>query len=504
MLFCIFGRLAYRWGVEIIHTDRHRHASKDELKSFLEGIHDSASDQGQEYLVSIVLQTDYLDPLGVLSAIYEADEPFMFVEQPMREFAVAGAEGLALASFKGEERFQQARDFARDLSARTIVIGDTEDPLARPVFFCAFTFDAESAAEPGEAFAAATVFVPQWQVMQTDGRFFACANVLVGAETDTDAVTNRIWAAHDRFESFDYSTLGPGEVEKAPASILRRRELCPDPSFEDRVKTGLRQIEEGLYEKIVLARALDLEIGEVLNPLDVANRLRDVHPRCSIYAFQNQHGRSFVGASPERLVSGQDGRLEVDAVAGSRRRGPSAREDAAFSGELLESEKDLREHQHVVDAIVRRLDPVARDLSYSDTPSLMRLSNVQHLCTSIRAQVRENTHILDVAGALHPTPAVGGSPRDQAVPRIRDLEGFDRGLFAGVLGWFSGETTGELIVGLRCAELSPQKTLRVYAGAGIVRGSVPLHEREETEVKMRALLESLPVTKDNHEGRSGS
>lgn len=157
---------------------------------------------------------------------------------------------------------------------------------------------------------------------------------------------------------------------------------------------------------------------------------------------------------------------------------------------LLRSEKDRREQKLVLDSICRRLAPLGLTLEFSQEPTLRKLANVQHLQTSVRATLPEKVRLLDVIARLFPTPAVGGSPREAAVPRIRPLEGFSRGLYAGALGWINARGGGEFFVGLRAA-LVDGATATLFAGAGIVAGSSPEQELAETELKFRAIEEAL-------------
>jgi menaquinone-specific isochorismate synthase len=258
------------------------------------------------------------------------------------------------------------------------------------------------------------------------------------------------------------------------------------------VAQALQRIAQGEFEKIVLARAQDISASQPLHPLEMLNGLRQRFPDCYAFSFTAGGGRSFIGASPERLVRVSKAMLETEALAGSIRRGASASEDAALANVLSGSEKDRREHQQVLDDIVARLTPLGLELKFSPTPHIRRLANVQHLHTPVHATLPENVRLLDVLAALHPTPAVGGSPRDAAVARIRELEGFPRGLYAGALGWMNARGGGEFFVGLRSA-LVDGATARVYAGAGIVAGSTPEKEFAETELKFKAILDALLV-----------
>ena len=256
------------------------------------------------------------------------------------------------------------------------------------------------------------------------------------------------------------------------------------------VKRGLERIEAGEFQKIVLARAIDLTANRALHPLEVLNGLRERFPDCYAFSAATGAGPSFIGASPERLVRVSQGVVETEALAGSARRGAGASEDAALAAGLLRSEKDLREHRHVIASITRRLEPLGVQLEHAPAPALRKLANVQHLHTPMRGKLPEGVRLLDLVSVLHPTPAVGGTPREAAVAAIRGLEGFPRGLYAGALGWINARGGGEFFVGLRSALVEGERA-RVYAGAGIVAGSEPEREFAETELKFQALLAAL-------------
>jgi menaquinone-specific isochorismate synthase len=273
-------------------------------------------------------------------------------------------------------------------------------------------------------------------------------------------------------------------------AIAGEREVGGDGCFAANVARGVAAIRDGRYRKIVLARARDLSATTRFHPLRALNELRQRFPDCYAFSASNGAGASFIGASPERLVSVAGGRLRTEALAGSAPRGRTAPEDAAFAQQLLQSEKDRREHGLVLESILRRLTQVGVATPAVGRPRVRQFSNVQHVSTAVEATLPAGTDLFSVVAALHPTPAVGGTPREPAVAHLRELEPFDRGLYAGALGWVNHSGDGEFFVGIRSA-LMQGETARVYAGAGIVEGSEPGQEFAETELKMRALREAL-------------
>ncbi len=458
-------------------------ANPGALRAFLEQCRAAASRGGRPKLVSISLAVDALDPLAVLESIFEPDEPHFYAERPDIGSAIAGAETAVAFETSGPGRFEAVQRWIDETLAHAISVGDVGAPFGGPHFFASFAFNDE--VETGERFPAARVFVPRWQVARAGAVTTAVANFLVTPEADLDALTERVWRAHGKFGAFRYRE--PTPVETAGPT---RFETTEAGDYRAAVARAVARIGAGEFNKIVLARAQDFAADQPLHPLRVLNGLRQRFPDCYAFSLANGRGQSFIGASPERLVRVSKGVLETEALAGSIRRGAGASDDAALAATLLRSEKDRREHQHVLAAITARLGQLGLAPEFAPEPGLRRLANVQHLHTPIRAELPETVRLLAVLAALHPTPAVGGAPLAAAVAAIRELEGFPRGLYAGALGWTNTRGGGEFFVGLRSA-LVDGPTARVYAGAGIVAGSTPEKEFAETELKFKAMLEAL-------------
>ncbi len=436
--------------------------------------------------MSISLAVDALDPLAVLESIFESGEPHFYAERPGIESAVAGAEVAVAGEARGPDRFAAVQRFIDDTLAHTIAVGDVNAPFGGPHFFAAFGFQGES--EAGAAFPAATVFVPRWQVARAGATTTAVANLLVAPDAELETLVERVWRAHGKFRSFRYRD--NAEADPVVTETATQVATTEAGDYRSTVARAVERIGQGEFKKIVLARAKDLTATRPLHPLRVLNGLRQRFTDCYSFSFANGRGQSFIGASPERLVRVSKGVLETEALAGSIRRGAGASEDAALAAALLASEKDIREQREVLDDIVARLTPLGLDLEFSPRPQVRRLANVQHLHTPVRAALPEKVRLLDALAALHPTPAVGGSPREAAMAAIRELEGFPRGLYAGALGWLNARGGGEFFVGIRSAEIDGRKA-RVFAGAGIVAGSTPDKEFAETELKFKAMLEAL-------------
>jgi menaquinone-specific isochorismate synthase len=472
--------------VTIVALDPVANQSPDALRGFLQRCQDEARTKGQAQLASISIEVSDLDPLAVLESIFEGSERHFYAERPAAGIAIAGAEAVFSFSADGPERFRLCQQFVDRVLENSLVVGDLTVPLSGPTFFAAFTF--EESVDSSAPFAAATVFVPRWQVAQSAGRTVAVANLRVESNSPIELMVEKVWRAHGKFRSFDYHSADFSE-EPRPTRA-ETREVGPDGSYAQSVSAAVGRIASGEFSKVVLARAKTLTGDAPLNPLRVLNGLRQRFHDCYSFSFANGRGQSFIGASPERLAALDQGSLRTTALAGSIKRGASAREDAALAAELLSSEKDLREHAIVRDTIVSCLSPLGLTPEFPATPQILRLANVQHLQSPIRATLPAGISLLQVVSRLYPTPAVGGLPQQAAVAAIRELESFPRGLYAGAMGWIDARGGGEFFVGLRSALISGREAT-LFAGAGIVAGSSPEKEFAETELKFRAIQEAI-------------
>jgi menaquinone-specific isochorismate synthase len=456
----------------------------ESLTAFLTQCAGMARAAGRPQLVSISVAVDHLDPLAVLESIFEPNELHFYAERPAQGFAVAGAEAVLEFTASGPSRFALARDFIASVLADTIAVGPLDQPFAGPHFFFAATFAAEVPLD--SAFPALRLFVPRWQVARMGDNTVAVANLPISADAPVGLIAAKVWKAHAKFRAFDYRQARRKDRPSAPQLI---EEVGAWP-YSQSVNRALAEIQRGDYRKVVLARAQRLTTSEEFHPLGVLNHLRQHFPGCYAFSIANGRGQSFIGASPERLVRVAGGRMHTEALAGSAPRGGSASEDAAFSQGLLRSEKDQREHRLVLESILRRLADLKLELEHAAQPRVLGLANVQHLHLPISAALPAGVHILDLIARLHPTPAVGGTPREPAVAAIARLEPFTRGLYAGPQGWVDHQGGGEFFVGIRSAVVDG-RTATVHAGAGIVAGSTAEKEFAETELKFQALIQAL-------------
>lgn len=398
----------------------------------------------------------------VTEAWREDVDPLSFLDRPGSvawvqgsRVLVAWGEAAAIRPGGGDGRFARSatrlgRFFARlDIEDRVRCWG------SGPVAFGAFSFDPDSASS--------LLRVPSVVVGRDDHRAWITT---IGAGDGRLDLRHRPPGAP-----------GPRRVRHAGASLSGE-------SWMGAVTTARAAVRDGILDKVVLARDLELVSDVAFDTRDIVGVLAASYPQCFTFAFDGM-----VGATPELLVSRRGPSVESVVLGGSAPRGDDALEDRRLGRGLAGSRKERREHELAVDSVRISLQGVCTDVVADDRPQLLRLPYVQHLRTSVRARSGALT-ALDLAGALHPTAAVCGTPADKALAAIRDLEGLDRGRYCGPVGWVNADGDGDWGIALRCAEVRGARA-RLFAGAGIVADSDPRAELRETKLKLRPLLGAL-------------
>jgi salicylate biosynthesis isochorismate synthase/menaquinone-specific isochorismate synthase len=447
---------------------------------------------------STVALASGVDPSAVVCASRRAGESWFAFEQPDRGGAALAALGEAVClSGSGEERFASVADRWRELAARAV--GDPLDDPDRsgPVAVGGFAFAPDGGRTPAwEGFDPASLIVPEVAIRRSIGgvrrRGRGCDEpdvrltlaALMAPDDTSEEVLGRLEARLAELQERALPLLDP-----APTGRYSVGSAMPPEHYEAAVEHATALIREGRLEKIVLAREVEARAPGRYDPGAMLGVLREAFPAC--YCFCVGRGEAtLIAASPELLVRREGHRLSTLALAGSTRRSADPAVDDHLGEQLLRDESYRSEHAIVARRIERTLRPHAVWVAAAPEPELVKIANIQHLATPIRAQLAAPIDALELAGLMHPTPAVGGEPREVAMPLIPALEGLDRGWYAGPVGWTDATGDGEFCVALRCALLR-ENVAHCYAGNGIVRDSDPKAELAETEVKLQALLPLL-------------
>ncbi|WP_070886990.1 isochorismate synthase [Pseudomonas argentinensis] len=352
-----------------------------------------------------------------------------------------------------------------------------------PILLGGIRFDQQrTMAAHWTAFSDASFHLAHWLVSENhSGRWLSCQRT-IEASDDPAALARDSLAAYERM-------LDNPPPAAAPAAHVIERSALPAVQWQANVERALQAIGRGDLSKVVLARQVRYQLQASLDSGAVMCRLHDQRSQSHLFAM-HRGDNCFLGATPERLLSCQDGYLTTHALAGSAPRGLTPDEDQALGDRLLADRKEQHEHRLVVETIAQRLGDMASEVQAAARPSLLKLATVQHLSTPIRARLKEGYSLLEGVQALHPTPAVGGLPSATAMSFIRHHEDFDRGWYAAPVGWLDSEGNGDFLVALRSALLAPRHC-HLFAGCGIVAGSVPASEYRETEIKLASMEQAL-------------
>jgi len=446
---------------------------------------------GERWIASLTVPVPAdLDPSAAVLAARRADDRFFCFEQPDRGGYAVAALGTAIGlEASGSARFERVATAARE-HGRRVVAGDpagdpARPPGAGPVFVGGFAFAHDGGESPEwSSLAPASLVLPEISFARHGGEARLTVSAAVDPDDVPEALGERLLGRLDMLAPDSMPLLDPDPVERT-----RVASAAPPSHYEHAVERAVERIRGGELEKLVLARVVRAHAAASHDPAAVFGALREVFPACYCWCVGTPE-LAFVGASPELLVRRDGQRAQTVALAGTTRRSADPAVDDHLGEQLLQSPKNREEQLIVERRIERTLDPVSLWVAASDEPVLVKVHNVQHLATAIRAQLADPVSAVELVGRLLPTPAVGGEPRERALPLIPALEGFDRGWYAGAVGWTDLAEDGEFCVALRCALLSGP-VAHLYAGCGIVRDSVPAEELAETEVKLEALLPLL-------------
>jgi salicylate biosynthesis isochorismate synthase len=462
-------------------------AATAELLEAVEGLIADAGARDRRTLVSATVEIEAGDPSAIAFASRLASDRWFCWEQPERDgFALAGIGAAWDTISRGEARFADVERACAELARERVAVEPAGLPAgAGPVWTGGFAFAHDGGRAPQwSSLPPALAVLPELALCRVGDSSYLTLAAVVGGGDSPERLATRL---RQRVGSLRESPLPL--LDPHPAGDVSIRSARPPHEFEHAVERATGLISGGPLEKVVLAREVVVDAGAAHDPAAVYGALRELFPSCFCFCVGTPEA-AFLGASPELLVRRSGAVAATAALAGSSRRSADPAVDDHLGEQLLRSAKDRHEHEIVVRRIERVLRPSSVWVETAPEPILVKVANIQHLATPVHAQLSEPRSVLDLAGLLHPTPAVGGEPGDAAIAAIPDLERMDRGWYAGPVGWMDTAEDGELCVGLRSALLR-DRTAHLYAGGGIVAESDPAAELAETEVKLEALLPLL-------------
>jgi menaquinone-specific isochorismate synthase len=377
---------------------------------------------------------------------------------------LVGLGTAATLTFQGPNRFTDATKAWKDITAHATVDNPLDDSGTGLVCFGTFSFSDDSLSR-------SVLIIPRVVIGRNQHRSWR-TDISVLGENPTPQVSTR-----SRPQSFDSLTWQTG--------------LMSEEDYLQQVSSVIGQVQEGVADKVVLARDLVARAPGMRDWRLALQRLTEAYPDCSTFAVDG-----LVGSTPETLAVVHGGRLSIRVLAGSTARGDNPAADRAQAERLVTSAKDNDEHRYAVNSVMNALTTITPHAVADEQPFTLKLANVWHLATDIEATLAPEVTSLDVVSAIHPSAAVAGSPTDVALSIIARSEPFDRGRYAGPVGWMDASGDGEWSIALRCAQWSAEGTITAYAGAGIVANSDPESELLETRLKFKPVLAAFGSDSD--------
>lgn len=437
---------------------------------------------GKSIPVSLVARISSINPLAFFQAGEGMGEVRVFWHDPTDGLTLVALGSAWTVTGEGETRFSQVRKYWEELIQEAWVEGERVAPATGPLLLGGFAFDP---ARPWEEFPNGLMFLPRILLTSWNSSQWITLSVVIGPESNPvqeskilESLTHRLLAADAlRLQSVRVSP----EVE----------EVVPERWMES-AEEVLKRVRRGEVQKAVFAQKVQVRIPEGFEPASILLSLTKENPFSTTFAIE-LGGITFLGATPEQLAKMKEGQVKTMTLAGSSSRGGTSVEDEQLGKELLSCPKNRKEHQIVVDAIRDRLKPLCLSLEVPEEPSLLKFPTVQHLFTSIRGRLRLGSCLLDVVESLHPTPSMGGFPREESLEVIREIERWERGWYAGPFGWMDEKGEGNFVVAIRSGLIKDRRT-ELFAGCGIISESDPKEEYKEWWLKLQALLSALGVS----------
>ena len=462
------------------------------LLTALRGALHRAKELGEGILVYQNLSIESRDLLPMV-AVSGSEQFRCYWEKPDEGFSLACTGAVVSLDFNAQEKRLEVIHKMERVLAQGVDCSSSPQQNSRPRLLAGFAFDLDGAADrntstspgPWGAFPRGRLVLPECLATRRDERTVLTVSCIIQPWDDVEAIAQDMEASAAAAQR----KLSATSPENGQSRCVEREELPGREAWMNRVAQAKAQFGPQL-SKVVLARTLRLEFDAPISIEQVLSRLRVRYPECFTFMFDLPGSGTFVGATPERLLRIDDDVIYTEALAGTISRGVAPGDDQAQGKALLKDPKEQSEHAYVAEFIRKRLEPITSELKIPSEPTLFYSKDVIHLRTPISARLNLSISGLELASRLHPTPAVAGTPTQNATEAILNSEGVDRGWYAGVLGWMDGQGTGDFVVGLRSA-LIRGRSAYLFAGGGIVAGSIPEKEWEETRLKFQAMLQAL-------------
>lgn len=444
-------------------------------------------------IISVTIPYEKTDALAVLEILSKPGEFQFYWEYPDEKLAIAAGKSIKQLKAEGSNRFRNLSECISEQKNKIIELSDFNHSLSGVHFLGGFGFFDHKVKEGWEAFGASAFVIPEWTFIRDGELSLLTLNLKLNEKVDADDAQSNVFS-----KLYNLNLTIQKSIRRKNGLFADTKQL--DISIEDgkdelsewvtNVNKAKGFIRSGSHNKVVLSRRLKVKTSESIEPTKLVNQLRKEYPSCYSFLFRPDGKHSFVGSTPERLLSVRSKYILTEGLAGSISRGGTATQDTILERQLLNSKKDNEEHFYVVRSIIRRLEMFSDEINYPSKPGIKKFTNVQHLYTPVSAWMNADHDPFEILEKLHPTPAVGGSPSEKALELIPLLEQHERGWYAGPVGWITSKGRGEFVVAIRSG-LIMEDSADFFAGCGIVEDSDPILEWEETKLKLIPMLSAI-------------
>lgn len=450
----------------------------ESFKKFVDSLDYSQSSEPS--IISYVSKEDETNLYSAIKLFEQNQDNLFYYSIPEQNFYILTSGESFSHSFKNTSELKQ---FYNNFSVIKNNLHNNFETAGYypPIFFFTAKFPSDKTSEEWEDFTPTKLFIPELILIKYGEQVYSVININSNSVNDKISLLKKFNLINERKKEMRFSFQSNSIKTFIKSS---KSEVFSD--WQNKVNKVLKKIDDKEFAKVVLSRKTEFNLIDNFEMADIAFKLDKKYPECYNFIYKVKESM-FFGASPEKLLVIKNSELHTEALAGSIERGNSDKEDKEFESILVESSKDIDEHVFVIDHLKYILNKYCSNVKIDASPSLKKLSNIQHLYTGLKGNIKSVSKIFSLLDDIFPTPAIGGYPAKQTINVIDEVEDFDRGMFSGFLGWMNLKDDCELIVSIRSALINKNK-LFVYAGCGIVSGSDPEKEFEETQLKAEAII----------------
>ncbi len=458
---------------------------EETLSSFLYNLQSKRTHTKPNQLISWTSKINPVDLIAVFDGAKNSNHDRIYWTNSSKNFALVGV-GSVHKIISEQQCFEQLETEWEEVLQQAIIHDPYQTSGTGLVTIGGMSFDPKSEkSNLWEKYPTSQMTIPEYVVVQNDGEYFLTVNYLLQDNIPTEQVLKEIEQMQNLLLHH------PPTDSKEQHTIVSKKEIEPE-KWKQTVKEAVEQIKNNQAKKIVLAREVRIKLNTLAPISELLKRLRETQPNSYIFAFEHEDN-CFIGATPERLVQVEGEKVLSTCLAGTAPRGKTVSEDNKIASSLLNDQKNREEHEYVVQMIKRSMEQYCENITIPNDPVVLPLRNLQHLYTPVTATLKKESTVFDIIKELHPTPALGGVPREKALRFIREQELMDRGWYGAPIGWLDSKGNSEFAVAIRSG-LVQGNEISLFAGCGVMRDSDPQMEYEETNVKFLPMLTILEDT----------